>query len=50
MPASSNAACNRRALAQAYSLPRTPRRWRTSSTRSIFALARVARNESRSKP
>ena len=31
-PASASAACRRWALAQAYSLPRTPRRWRTSSS------------------
>ena len=41
--------CRRRALAQAYSLPRTPRRWRTSSTRSISGLARGPRGTSRGR-
>src|SRR3954463_11687857 len=50
MPASASAACRRFEFAHAYSLPRTPRRWRTSSTRGTSAARNAARNDSPEKP
>jgi hypothetical protein len=50
MPASASAACSRCALAHAYSLPRTPRRWRTSISSPTPASRSAARNVPALKP
>ena len=41
MPASASAACSRSEFAQAYSGPRTPRRWRTSISRRTSACSNL---------
>src|SRR4051794_12410216 len=50
MPASASAACRRRAFAHAYSLPRTARRWRTSSSCRTSAARSSSKNRAAVKP
>src|SRR4051794_29617707 len=50
MPAAASAFCSRAELAHAYSLPRTPRRWRTSRSSFTLAARSASRNSSSVEP